>query len=110
MMNIREAREILATINVTAEQIEKSAKYLSDKIEQSKKSGAYRQQGGTMFKFSDGAVAWVSLWKMNSELVLHLTERGEDIYIGTNVDKCAEMLYKLGVAHKTYGKKFLGCA
>ena len=110
MMSIKEAKAILAGINVTTEQAEKSGKYISDKIEQSKKSGAYRKQGGVMFKFSDNSVAWIALWKMDGELFLYLTERGENIYCGSDVDECGEMLYKLGIAHKMYGKKFLGCA
>ena len=109
MMTIKEARQILATIDVTEKQIEASTEYMLNKIEESKKSGAYKKQGGVMFKFStDTAVAWISLWHMG-ELVYHLTERGEDIYCGPDATKCAEMLYKLGVAHKMYGKKFLGC-
>lgn len=110
MMGIKEARQILATINVTEAQIEKSAKYISDKVEQSLKTKAYQKQGGTMFEFSDGSVAWITMWTIEGEQILSLTERGEYIYCGNNLDKCAEMLYKLGVAHKIHGKKFLGCA
>lgn len=109
MMTIREAKAILAEITVTPEQIEKSKKYMLDKIEASMKSKAYQRQGGVLFEFSDDSVAWIAIWHLYGK-TYHLTERGENIYCGEDADKCAEMLYKLGIAHKMYGKKFLGCS
>lgn len=109
MMTIKEARKILKDIEVTEEQVKKSAKYLSDKTEKWMSSKAYSRQGGVPFKFSDGSIAWVSIWKMSGIAYLYLTERGENIYIGSDVNECAKMLYKLGVAHRQ-NDKFLDCA
>lgn len=107
MMTIKKAKEILDTIEVSQRQIDASEKKMSKKIEDAISSGQYRKQGGVMFKFSDGEVAWItktSLWGED----FHLTERGETLYIGDDKKKCAEMLCKLGLAHIQY-ENFLGC-
>ena len=109
MMSIFEALDILDGIEATPEQIKKSAKYMSDKMEKSLKTKMYQKQGGVMLEFSDKSVAWLTMWNMDGKIYLHLTERGECIYMGTDNNDCAKMLYKLGIAHKTV-KNFLGCA
>lgn len=109
MMTIKEAKQILSTIEVPENMIEKATQSMLDIIHNSKASGMYRKQGGTMFEFCDKAVAWISTWTFGGDLYYHLTERGEMLYCGSNATECAKMLYKVGIAHKQYGKQFLGC-
>ena len=110
MMTRTEAMGILAKIEVSESIKLKACRKMNKMIDDSKFSGLYKKQGGTMFKFCDGSVAWITVWMFEGNRYYHLTERGEGIYTGMDGMKCAEMLYKLGVAHKTIGASFLGCA
>lgn len=105
MMTANHAYAILAGITVTPERVEKSKKYMLDKIKKSRENKMYYKQGGTMFKFSDDAVAWIKIWGDD----YHLTERGETMYLGEDARECAEVLCKMGIAHNLYPNEFLGC-
>lgn len=105
MMTAKEAREILGQLTVTPKQLKGSEEYMKEKMDTAIKSKQYQKQGGVMFKFCDGAVAWISIWGKT----LNLTERGETMYCGEDTRRCAETLCKMGIAHKIYGNEFLGC-
>ena len=108
MMTGTEARKILRSISVDAGMVEKAHTAMMAKIEKSRKSGMYRKQGGVMFEFANGHVAWISIWKYDGKDAYFLNERGERLYEGYDTKECAEMLCKLGLAHKQYDN-FLAC-
>lgn len=109
MMTRTEAMQILDKISVSDALVLKSCKKMNDMIDNSINCRLYKKQGGTLFRFSDGAVAWITVWMFDGNRYYDLTERGETFYCGADALKCAEMLYKLGVAHKQV-KSFMGCA
>lgn len=109
MMTLKEARAILNKIEVPEGMLEKAKQKMLDMIHESKKSGLYAKQGGVFVEFCDKHAAWITVWTFEGYQYYNLTERGENIYTGSSAEKCAEWLYKLGIAHKQYGEQFLDC-